>query len=598
MSQDYSSRYILLGTVFTVLAALIFGQHVSLLLDHQRGEILEEVRASHLGSIWTIHPPRGLIFDRKGQLLAGNEMVYEVGIDYRAITKEADDAHMIALTSNVYFGLDYYKVKVTVENPPSPQQVYLPLAKGIEKEKMDQLQNFLAIRDADSRLERTEKKRLASHLRGLVLQPYMKRVYPEPLLASNVLGFVGYTQQALPLGYFGVEARYNEILAGSPVKLWVPNDPRLVQDLPPIPEGASLILTIDRELQAAVEKILEENIQKTKSETGVIVVLDPKSGEVWAMASYPRLDISRYWDYEAIAQKGQFVFNRAISAMYEPGSVFKVLTMASALDKGVVTEDTTYLDKGAIEVGGLVIYNWDRAGHGKQTMQGCMQLSLNVCLAWVATQLGAADFYTYLQAFGIGHTTGIDLDGERAGILKLPQDQLWSESEIGTNSFGQGVSATPIQMAAAISALANDGKIMRPHIVRAIIKDGEQFMITPSVSSIPISAKTAQTMNEMLARSLEAEASSALVEGYRVAGKTGTGEIPIPGAGYTSGESNASFAGWGPVDDPRFVVYIWLEKPKTSIWGSEVAAPIFPKVVEQIALLMNIPPDRYRRATH
>ncbi len=597
MSQDYSSRYILLGTLFTVVAALIFGQHVALLLDEQRGAILEEVRANHLGSIWTIHPPRGLIFDRKGQLLAGNEMVYEVGIDYRSINREANDAHTIALIGNVYFSLDYNQVKVTIENPPNPQQVYLPLAKGIEKDKVDTFQTFLKVKDEDSRTEQAEKARLAKHLRGLVLQPYMKRVYPEPLLASNVLGFVGYTQQGLPVGYFGVEAKYNEMLAGTPVKIWVPNDPRMVQDFPPIPEGVSLILTIDRELQAAIEKILEESVHKSGSDTGVIVVLDPKTGEVLAMASYPRLDISRYWDYESLSQRGQFVFNRAISAMYEPGSVFKIFTMAGALDKGVVTEDTIYLDKGAIEVGGLVIYNWDRAGHGKQTMQGCMQLSLNVCLAWVATQLGAADFYAYLQAFGIGHTTGIDLDGERAGILKLPQDQLWSESEIGTNSFGQGVSATPIQMAAAISALANDGKIMRPHVVRAIIKDGEQFMITPSVSSIPISAKTAHTLTEMLARSLEAEASAALVDGYRVAGKTGTGEIAIPGLGYTSGETNASFAGWGPVDDPRFVVYIWLEKPSTSIWGSEVAAPIFPKVVEQITLLMNIPPDRYRKAT-
>ncbi|MCS7246675.1 MAG: penicillin-binding protein 2 [Anaerolineales bacterium] len=596
MSRDYSSRYTLLGTLFTMLAALIFGQHVSLLLDHQRGEILEEVRTSHLGSIWTIHPPRGLIFDRKGQLLAGNEMVYEVGIDYRSIDESSNQAHTIALTSNVYFGLDYYKVKVTIENPPNPHQVYLPLAKGIEKEKVDQLQNLLAIKESDSRLERAEKARLAAQLDGLVLQPYMKRVYPEPLLASNVLGFVGYTQQGLPEGYFGVEAKYNEMLSGTPIRIWVPNDPRMVREFPPIPEGASLILTIDRELQAAVERILEENIQKTGSETGVIVVLDPKSGEVWAMASYPRLDISRYWEYETLSRSGHFVFNRAISAMYEPGSVFKVLTMAAALDKGVVTEETTFLDKGAIEVGGLVIYNWDRAGHGKQTMQGCMQLSLNVCLAWVATQLGAPDFYAYLQAFGIGHTTGIDLDGERAGILKLPHEEYWSPSEIGTNSFGQGVSVTPIQMASAISALANEGKIMRPHVVRAIVKEGEQFMISPSVSSIPISAKTARSLTEMLARSLEAEASVALVEGYRVAGKTGTGEIAIPNVGYTSNETNASFAGWGPVDDPRFVVYIWLEKPSTSIWGSEVAAPIFPQVVKQIALLMNIPPDRYRKA--
>lgn len=592
MKTEYASRYVLLGTLFTVMAALIFGQHVALLLDNQRGEVLDNIRKSHLGSDWTIYPPRGLIFDRKGQLLAGNQIYYEVGVDYTRI----GDAHQIALASNVFLGLDYYQVKVTLENPITPKQVYFPLNKRVEKEKVDGLKAFLEPSENDGRDEKAKKAELAAKLSGLELRPYLERIYPEKSLASNLLGYVGHSEDGTPVGVFGVEGKYDEVLAGLPLKIWVPNDPRMVKELPAIPEGTSLVLTIDREVQAAVEKILDEEVEKSGSDTGVIVVLDPKTGEILALASTPRIDISRYWEYNEQMQKKKFVFNRGIGATYEPGSVFKPLTMAAAFDKGVVNEKTTYLDRGAIEVGGNVIYNWDRAGHGKQTMQGCLQYSLNVCLAWVATQLGSKDFYSYMQAFGLGQATGVDMAGEMTGILKLPGDADWTDGELGVNSFGQGVSATPIQMASALAALANDGKMMTPHIVRAIIKDGQQYMIEPRVSSIPVSAETARTLTEILARSLEAEASAALVEGYRVAGKTGTAEIAIPGVGYTSGETNASFAGWGPVDDPRFLVYIWLEKPSTSIWGSEVAAPIFPKVVQQLTLLMNIPPDRYRKA--
>lgn len=594
MKSEYASRYVLLGTLFTVLAALIFGQHVAILLNKDIAPDVEFIRKSHIGSEWTIYPPRGLIYDRKGQLLAGNQIAYEVGLDYPQI--QEDDAERIAIASNVYLGLDYYTVLTLAKNPISEQQVYTPITKGIPKEKVDRFKEFLEPKEEDSAELKRSKAEYRAAISGLELRPYLERIYPEKTLAANILGYVGHREDGSPVGVFGVEGRYDDELAGLPVKIWLPNEPLMVKDLPAIPEGTSLVLTIDREIQAAVEKILDEEVEKSGSETGVIVVLDPRSGEVIAMASYPRIDITRYWEFNDVMRKKNFIFNRAIGAIYEPGSVYKVLTMAAAFDKGVVNKETTYLDRGAIKVGGAVIYNWDRAGHGKQTMQGCLQYSLNVCLAWVATELGAKDFYSYMQNFGIGQATGVDLEGEMTGILHLPGDADWSDEILGNNSFGQGVSATPIQMASAISALANDGKIMTPHVVRAVIKDGQQYMIEPRVSSIPISAQTAKTMSEILARSLEAEASAALVDGYRIAGKTGTAEIPIPGLGYVSGETNASFVGWGPVDDPRFLVYIWLEKPSSSIWGSEVAAPVFPKVVQQLVLLMNIPPDRYRKA--
>jgi len=228
-------------------------------------------------------------------------------------------------------------------------------------------------------------------------------------------------------------------------------------------------------------------------------------------------------------------------------------------------------------------------------MLGCMQHSLNVCLAWVASKTGAKTFYQYMDQFGIGHLTGVDLGGEVPGRLKHPGDGDWYEADLGTNAFGQGVSATPLQMISAISAVANDGKMITPHVVRAVIDKGHQYEVTPQVAGMPISAKTAKKLTDMLVVSLKQESSSALVPGYEVAGKTGTAEIPTV-TGYTSGQTNASFVGWGPADDPKFVVYVWLEKPSTSPWGSVVAAPVFSQVVQRLVVLMDIPPDEVRTA--
>ncbi|MCX7976407.1 MAG: penicillin-binding protein 2, partial [Bellilinea sp.] len=322
------------------------------------------------------------------------------------------------------------------------------------------------------------------------------------------------------------------------------------------------------------------------------VVMDPKTGEILAMATTPHFNPNEYWRYGEIFPVGSY-FNRAISQLYEPGSVFKVLTMAAAIDAGAVQPETSFVDVGAIEVGGIWIYNWDRGAWGPQDMVGFMQHSLNVCLAWVAQELGPTQFYKYLQDFGIGRYTGIDLAGEQVYPLSLPGDSNWYPVNLGTNSFGQGVATTPIQMITAIAAMANDGKMMAPHVVKAYIQDGVQYTVNPRVIRQVVKPETARTITEMLAVSLENEASNALVEGYRIAGKTGTAEIPGPG-GYTN-MTNASFVGWGPVDDPRFIVYVWLEKPTSSPWGSVVAAPVFSQAVEELVVLMKIPPDEIRQ---
>jgi cell division protein FtsI/penicillin-binding protein 2 len=279
---------------------------------------------------------------------------------------------------------------------------------------------------------------------------------------------------------------------------------------------------------------------------------------------------------------------------YEPGSVLKVLTMAAALDSETVRPETTFIDTGAINVGGITILNWNRDAWGEQNMTGCLQHSLNVCLAWLSSQMGTQTFYGYMDRFGLGHPTGVDLSGEAPGRLKVPGDGDWYPVDLGTNSFGQGIAVTPLQMLMAASAIANEGKMATPHVLYSMLRDGHQYNVPSQYAGSPISVETARTLNEMLAVSLEQESSLALLPGYRLAGKTGTAQIPTE-YGYDATHTNASFVGWGPVDDPQFIVYVWLETPSSSIWASETASPVFSKVAEQTVILLNIPPDVVRR---
>lgn len=582
MNTEGSWRYTFLTTLYSLLAIFIIVQLVRIQTNpEQVAHFLEQSRLFD-GDWRPVKPARGILYDRWGKLLAGNTTVYEVGVELSQVR----NPHSVALTLNVILGLDYAEVLEKVSQEVSPNAVYVVLDDFVTQEKINLLEKYRTELETTTSKNRGEEP---PSLRGLVYIPHLQRSYPEMRLASNVLGFVNREG----LGYYGVEAKFDDLIAGNAIDVWMPRDPNLVNEIPDISPGASIILTIDRAIQAEIESILDNAVEFNGAQSGTIVVADPQTGEILAMATTPRLDLNEYWRYSEVF-KDSTPFNRAVSQSYEPGSVFKVLTMAAALDSGAVTPDTVFIDVGVIEVGGIYIYNWNSAAWGPQDMQGCLQHSLNVCLAWVATQLGTKDFYDYLRAFGIGHLTGVDLAGEVRGRLKTPGDADWYEADLGTNSFGQGVAVTPLQMVMAVSAIANEGKLVAPRIVRSIIDKGNQFDTEKSLIGLPIKPETAKTLSEILARSLEEEASDALVDGYRLAGKTGTAEIPTP-YGYSLSATNASFVGWGPLDDPRFLVYIWLEKPTSSPWGSVVAAPIFHDVVERLVVLMDIPPDNVRR---
>ncbi len=574
MKKQFQGRANFIAILFLFGSALILFQVIRI---QSMAELFQKgIDAGETSSVF-LESERGKIFDQHGHMLAGNETIFEIGVTLPRIKDEKTIAKYLYDT----LGLDYQKTLNNIDGQ-DPKQVYLVLANYVPLEKALKLQKL------KKELEDNYTGPNSESLAGLEFVPHMMRSYPDKQLASNVIGFVNQDK----VGNYGVEQKYNSLLAGVSKTVLVPLDPNLAGEIPKTPVGSDLILTIDREIQAMVETELNNSLIETGSEAGTIIVMDPHTGGIIAMASTPQMDLNQYSDLGKIFP-GETPYNRAISLDYEPGSVFKILTMAAAIDINLVSPETTYLDSGFYTIGGVNIYNWDRSAWGVQSMVGCLQNSLNVCMARLADLMGENTFYTYMQRFGIGHPTGIDLSYETGGRLKVPADSDWYKVDLGTNAFGQGVSVTPIQMMTAASALANDGKMVYPHLLYAMVTNGAQHNTPLQTLGSPISPQTARTVSGMLADALDGSKSVARVDGYRIAGKTGSASIPVNGV-YQSDQINASFIGWGPVDDPKFMVYVWLQRPKAD-WASYVASPLFSKVVEKLVVLMDIPPDNIRK---
>ncbi|MCL5428886.1 MAG: penicillin-binding protein 2 [Chloroflexi bacterium] len=586
MPREHTWRYISMAAVFALAGMLIFWRAFFIQGSAEAAEFLQQSEY-YSRLLKTIYPPRGEIYDRNGHLLAGNRTVYEIGVELESV----QDPEAIAFALSNMVGTDYNSVLKKINDFSTLGAIYGILDDYVLPEKIDLLRAYnvnLPREEEDSYHCSNDPALIA-----LICRPHLARSYPERDLASNVLGFV--TQDSN--GNFGVEQKYQDLLAGLPEEIWVPTDPNRVQELPDVPAGASLILTIDREIQAMVEDVLDEALERTGAESATGIVMDPRTGEILAMTSTPRLDLNDYQQYVDIYDENK-PYNRATGQIYEPGSIFKVVTMAGAIDLGLVTPETVFNDTGIFYYGGIAIRNWNGQAWGEQTMLGCLQNSLNVCLASVGEKLGAENFYHYVQAFGFGYPTGVDLFNEASGTLRLPGvlgEVPWTDSDLATNTFGQGLAVTPMQMVTAVTAFINDGRMVIPHIVKGVVQNGMQYNIPPQFAGTPISAETAHTLTQILADSLEFESSMALVPGYRLAGKTGTAQIPMPSGNYDPNQTNTSFVGWGPVDDPKFVVFVWLERPETSIWASEVAAPVFADIVERLVVLMDIPPDQQRQ---
>lgn len=406
------------------------------------------------------------------------------------------------------------------------------------------------------------------------------RAYPLGEMAAHLTGFVDLDQ----VGHFGVEEAFDAELRGLEGRRpgVYRTDPAAY--LPPR-DGADIVLTIDRDIQAAAHTALSATLAEQSAEGGSVVVIAPDTGAVLASVSLPSYDPNRYGAYDF----GRYP-DPVVSSIYPPGSVVKPLTLASAMDAGLLTPDTTYEDEASYRFGGITVFNQDRAAHGTVSMRRMLELSLNVGAAHVAETLGAERFYGSLLGFGFGRATGIELAGEVEGLVHLPGEDTWSESHFALSSFGQGMATTPLQVAVAMATLANDGRRMRPRVVAGrLLPDGRLQESPPTLASQAIAPETARRVRRMLEDVVEETATRATVPGYRVGGKTGTSEVP----GTTGEEKDtiASFAGFLPVDEPRIVVLAKVDRPRVDSGGSAVAAPLFSAVAAEAAEILDIPPD-------
>jgi len=651
-SGSFHNRLGIVAFLLGLCTLFVFYRLISLQFNLKAAE----VAVGGPGNFQMVRPPRGRIFDRNGELLATNAVFYEVGIDYDSVvySDENDDGDIddfdrrivlkniaMELSNLVEMSyeslqklvlddmsvdgtkLSYKKLKAYLEpelRPDLRRQMQQLLdgnhGPNITPEFADQLGAILN-GDYDERVEpileiqlqrlmeaygQDLNLELRQHiwallsgkyghtLRSITVRPVLLRTYPNGPLAGHILGLVLYNQT----GYYGVEGYYDDILGGDTERVFVSIIPLDVGTELQTDANADVYLTIDREIQFLAEQVLSESIQEYEAESGMMLVGDPVTGDILAIASVPGFDPN---DIEAVVTDTENVGrNPAVSEQFEPGSVFKVITMAAALESGVFSRYSSYYDTGTFEYGGIVVKNWDFKAHEGQDMTGLLARSLNVGAATLSTTLGPKQYYDYLQAFGIGRLTHVDIQGEETGSLRRPGDPNWHDADLATNSFGQGLAVTGLQMLTAVSAVANDGVIMQPHLLQEI-RDGDMiYTAKPKILGNPISREVANTLTDMLTDSLQTETShsKALVDGYRLAGKTGTAQIPMP-YGYDPERTMASFIGWGPVDQPRFIIYVKLDAPMTSPWGSSTAAPTFAKMVQRLVIHMEIPPDGIRQ---
>lgn len=513
-----------------------------------------------------LDPPRGTVFDRHGQKLA--------------VSVEVDSA--FAVPAEV----------------PDPEATAAALA-GLLGEPAERYREALGRDREFVWIARKLDPPVAARLReldlpGIDFLSESKRYYPNRELAGALLGFVG-TDNA---GLAGLEAAWDDLVAGRAGRQTVLRDARrgtvVVPDLaaaPPEP-GADLVLTIDAALQHVAERELAAAVSETRASGGSVVLLDPRSGAVLALASAPGFDPNRFASYDESTWR-----DRAVMNAYEPGSTFKIFTVAASLEHQLLDPSDVFdCGMGSITLAGIRIR--DHKPFGELTVREVLAMSSNVGAIKVGLTVGRERLYEEIRQFGFGRPTGIALPGESAGLLRELPD--WRPLTTAYVSFGQGISVTPLQLATAVAAVANGGTLLRPHLVAAVRHAGGiETRPSGEIVGRPISPATALTLERMMEEVVErGTGKAAAVPGYRVAGKTGTAQKAVPGIGYAANRYVASFVGFAPARDPRLVGLVVIDEPRGGRYhGGQVAAPVFSHILARALPLMGIPPDHERQLT-
>ena len=432
----------------------------------------------------------------------------------------------------------------------------------------------------------------ALSIQGIGFDPQEISYYPEASSAAQLLGFVGKDEKGSDIGYFGLEGYYDLPLSGKPGFVGGQKDalgsPMLLGGTTQVTavSGVDLETSIDKRIQTTVEDGLAKGIEKYGASGGSVMVMDPTTGSIMAMASLPSFDPSKYSDYNNSLFK-----NPVISDSFEPGSILKVAVMAAGLDAKVVQPDTACdICSGPLKVDKYIIKTWNDKYHPGITMTDVIVNSDNVGMSFVGQKLGADALYDYLHKFGIGEKTGIDLQGEAAP--KLREKGTWNVVDLATASFGQGVAVTGMEMVRAVAAIANGGYLVTPRVVNAIKSDGWEEKVKSNLPVRIISQQAAEEMTQMMVQAAEnGEAKWCRIPGFNVAGKTGTAQIPVAGH-YDPTNTTHSFIGFAPADNPKFVMLVTLKSPTSSPWAAETAAPLWYSIAKDLFPYLGIQPSQ------
>lgn len=536
-----------------------------------QGDNLAQRMREQVGSDFAIQSPRGTILDRNGREMAVSVMTKSLYVDPHHV-KDPDE-----LAANL-----------------------APLINMPEQEILDDINvggGFVWIK---RRMEHDEYEQVRAMIREnkytdcLGFRDEAKRYYPNDMLAANVIGFVGTDDKGLD----GIEQGLDSLLKGEVKEKFLTTDRQNRPILDSIFSSQrsyqgeyckSVELTLDSSIQFIVEQELDRAMAENNPKGITCVVMDPKTGEILAMASRPSYNPNRFWDYQPEVWK-----NKAVSFIYEPGSTFKSVVAAAALQEKVVSPNQVFVDPGYVMVSGRRIQNWSGTSFGTVTFTDVVKQSLNTGFAQVGLRLGAHKLTEYAKLFGFGTPTGIELPGEESGLLFNPDDMR--DSDTATMSIGQSIAVTPLQLITAMSAIANDGVLLKPHIVKTITNADGSVYEEKGTTEVrrTIESATDKTLVGLLEQVVASGGGKkAAVKGYRIAGKTGTAQKIRPdGTGYMDGRYIASFCGFAPVEDPRVTVLVIIDDPGTgNYYGGQIAAPVAKRIFTQLFRYMHIEPS-------
>lgn len=521
-------------------------------------------------TIKQLKSPRGEIFAADDSPLVLNEKYYNLYL-WRPILN-VSEKKLLATLGEIFF--------------PSEEEKKEEWLNQARKRLVDKNQNWILLKKS---VENPIAKRIEDlQIKGLSLDLEWGRFYPEGSSSAHLLGFLGKDSAGKEKGYFGLEGFYDRLLQGRAravmerQNLWSKFKDTLGGEFND--ESRNLFLSVDRTAQFIMEEELENGIEKYGAKSGWGIILNPLSGEVLGMASWPKYDPAVYY------QSGAELFsNPIVSAHFEPGSIFKPVIVAAALQEKSVNPDSRCLAcTGPVEIGEYQIETWDNKYYPQATVKEIIQHSDNVGMVWIGQELGREQLLSYLNKFGFGKKTEIDLEGE--AVISLKKDSDWYPVDLATVTFGQGIAVTPIQMVCAFAPFANGGFWLKPRVV-AKIKDNDDEAFTHFYSRRVIDEKIAEEVKEILTNAVESgEAKWTKIPEYAVAGKTGTAQIPIRGH-YDKEKTIASFIGFVPAQNPKFLMLISLTEPTSSPWGAETAAPLWFKIAKKLLFYWGVSPQ-------